>query len=293
MVKRNISKKTAPAKKRAAPKKKAIKRKVAVKKRVSKRSSPKTKKVSRKSSSKKAVSSASITSRSATTSRPSTKKKSVKKKPVKKKAAPRRKCVSDEISLKKDGTEQFKTSNELLEAIPNYGGRPRKHSIAMENRICGFISMGYSLNKVCLYSDMPAIPTVLAWLNDKDKEGFSDKYAHAREMQTEILEDQIVDIADDAAQPLILKGELVLIDDKPIMVVDNASVQHARLRIDTRTRHMEVTKPKKWGRNVDLGQGVGGLLELMDLASARLADFKEKERQKALIDNDTGKVVES
>ena len=170
-------------------------------------------------------------------------------------------------------------------------GRPTRYSVVMVNRICTLISMGYSLNKICSYSDIPCISTVLDWLRDKTKEDFLDKYTRAHEMRGDIVEGALIDIADDASQPLIVKGEVVLMEGKPIMVVDNASVQHARLRIDTRTRHMEVIKPKKWGRNIDLGEGVGDLLGYMAEAAERVANFK---REAALIiDGETGEVVES
>jgi len=263
VVNKSTIKKSSPANKKAAPKKKA-----SVKKRAVKRKAPAKKRA------------------------PVKRKTPIKKASKAKKRASSRKSPSKADTLHKDGTEQFTTSDELLDAIPNYRGRPTKYTVTTINRICSYISMGYSLNKVCSYSDMPAISTVLEWLNDKTKEDFLDKYTRAREMRVEIIEDSMIDIADNAANPLMVKGKPVIIKGKPVMVTDNASVQHARLRIDTRTRHMEVVKPKKWGRDVDLGHSVGGLLELMDIAAGRLANHKEKQKQALLIVNESGEVVD-
>lgn len=55
---------------------------------------------------------------------------------------------------------------------------------------------------------------------------------------------------------------------------------------------MEVTKPKKWGKNIGLGEGIGlGILEMMDAATKRVSEYKKKEAK--VIDNETGEVVDA
>jgi len=138
---------------------------------------------------------------------------------------------------------------------------------------------------------MPAFPTVQAWLRDPKKKDFQYKYTCAREARTEKLEDEIIDIADSAQQPLIIKGMPILDGEgNPVMVVDNAAIQHARLRTDARHRHLEAMKPKIYGKNAGLGEELKtGLLAKMEKARGRLEAFNEEHGR--VFDNSTGELV--
>lgn len=172
-------------------------------------------------------------------------------------------------------------------------GRPTKYSKAMAERIVILMSMGYSLNKICSYQDMPSFPTVQRWLHDDDKKDFRDKYTRAREYRTDKLEDEILDIADNVGSqiPLIVKDKAILDEEgKPVIVtvIDNAAIQHARLRVDTRHRHLEAMKPKLYGKHAGLGDEIKtGLLAKMEIAAGRLEAYNKGRT----FDNDTGKPV--
>jgi hypothetical protein len=120
-------------------------------------------------------------------------------------------------------------------------GRPTKYKIKLGDLICTRISEGESLRSVCRDEDMPAIGTVCRWLLDEDKKEFREQYAIARDVQAEILFDETLEIADDS--PDVIVG-----DDKS----DNARVQAAKLRVETRKWYISKVLPKKFGDKLDL-----------------------------------------
>lgn len=72
-------------------------------------------------------------------------------------------------------------------------GRPSKYSDALAETICAALINGESLRQVCERDDMPDRTTVLRWMNGNDD--FAAKYAHAREMQADLMDDLILETA--------------------------------------------------------------------------------------------------
>jgi hypothetical protein len=61
----------------------------------------------------------------------------------------------------------------------------------------------------------------------------------------------MLDIADNqASQAVMINGKPLKVNGEIIKTVDSASVQHARLRIDTRKWAASKLKPKKYGDKV-------------------------------------------
>lgn len=88
-------------------------------------------------------------------------------------------------------------------------------------------------------STLPDYVTIKAWLAE-DRE-LSTQYARAKEDQAEYMAEEMMEISD--AIPLM----------HPITgAVDPGSVQHARLRAETRKWLMGKLKPKKYGDKLDL-----------------------------------------
>lgn len=86
---------------------------------------------------------------------------------------------------------------------------------------------------------MPEYMTIRRWI-DADSE-LCEQYVRVKEDQAEFMADEMIDIAD--ATPLM----------HPITgAVDPGSVQHARLRAETRKWLMGKLKPKKYGDKIDL-----------------------------------------
>lgn len=88
--------------------------------------------------------------------------------------------------------------------------------------ICERLAFGESLRAICQSAGMPSVWTVLRWV--REKPGFAQQYAHARELQAEFYADSIVNIADAAEDP-----------------------QLARLQIDARKWIASKLLPKKYG----------------------------------------------
>ena len=108
------------------------------------------------------------------------------------------------------------------------GGRPSLYSDELVDRICEWISEGKSLRSFCRIEGNPGFQTVLDWLNDDDKLYFRSKYARAREIQAEVMADELLEIADDT---------------KP----DQLKLAHDKMKIETRQWIAAKLLPKKYG----------------------------------------------
>ena len=120
--------------------------------------------------------------------------------------------------------------------------RPSKYSIALTDRICARIAAGESLVKIC--RDDPKMPhraTVMSWLLTHDE--FHDKYARARELQAEVLADEVVDIADDGQNDTYR-------DENGNVRTDYDVVARSKLRVDARKWAASKLAPKKYGEKI-------------------------------------------
>ena len=105
---------------------------------------------------------------------------------------------------------------------------PVRYTQEIAEAICDRIADGESLREVCRSPGMPDKVTVLRWLNAH--EDFRTHYARARDIQTEVLIDEIVGLSDSV-----------------IGCADAAVVNGARLAIDTRKWIAGKQMPKKYG----------------------------------------------
>ena len=104
-------------------------------------------------------------------------------------------------------------------------GRKSEYTDKIGQTICDKIAEGKSVKVIS--SEMGINPdTVFKWLWRHPS--FADKYALAREAQSEIFAQEMMEICDD-----------------PLSTSDQ--INHARLRIDTRKWIASKLKPKKWG----------------------------------------------
>ena len=104
-------------------------------------------------------------------------------------------------------------------------GRPSMFSQRLADRLCRLLANGYSLKSICRRNCFPSHETVRRWLRDKSE--FRAQYARAREDQADALAEEIIDIADAAADP-----------------------QLGRLRVDARKWVAAKLKPKVYGDKV-------------------------------------------
>jgi hypothetical protein len=115
-------------------------------------------------------------------------------------------------------------------------GRPTKFSQAIADKICALLAEGYSLTKISALDGMPALRTVLDW-HVQNREGFSAQYTRARQIQAELIADQLFDVSDDETKDV--SGELE--------IPNGVAVQRARLKVDTRKWYLSKMLPKVYG----------------------------------------------
>lgn len=138
-------------------------------------------------------------------------------------------------------------------------GRPTIYTEAMRDEICSRLAEGDSLRKICQDEHIATVGTVCRWL--AEFADFSEQYAKAREAQAERMADELLEIADQAPEIHPITGAR-----------DGASVQHQRLRIDTRKWVAAKLLPKKYGDKLELGGEVKvGVAEAIREARERAA----------------------
>ena len=119
-------------------------------------------------------------------------------------------------------------------------GRPSDYTPELAKDICEVIaSSSKGLKRLC--NDNPHWPnkdTIFTWL--KNNHEFSDQYAHAKRCQIETFVDEIIEIADDASQD-------VLVNEQGTMVCNHEFIARSRLRIDTRKWLASKLVPKVYG----------------------------------------------
>jgi len=139
-------------------------------------------------------------------------------------------------------------------------GRTCTYSQKIADEICERLAEGESLKVICFDPHMPSESLVRLWAQDDaaDKAGtgagFSAKYARAREQGYERLAEEILEISDADCT----------VDGKP----DNALVQQARLRVDSRKWLLSKLLPRKYGDRVTqeiVGEDGGALITRIEL----------------------------
>lgn len=79
----------------------------------------------------------------------------------------------------------------------------------VQEKICQLLTEGHSLHAIVKMDGMPTKTTVLRWL--KENPAFCVQYAHAREGQSELMADKMVEIALDPpknADPQLLRVQM-------------------------------------------------------------------------------------
>lgn len=126
-------------------------------------------------------------------------------------------------------------------------GRPTEYTPEIAREICDRIAAGESLSSICKSDEkFPHKSTVCGWVLD-DREGFSQQYAIARQLQAQLLADEIVDIADDSTNDYMLRQSK---SGEDYEAVNPEAIGRARLRVDTRKWYLSKVLPKVYGDKV-------------------------------------------
>jgi hypothetical protein len=106
-------------------------------------------------------------------------------------------------------------------------GRPSEYTDELGDQLCAWIAAGGSLKGWCRHEGR-AIDTVYRWMRQDAR--FHDRYARAHEDRADTLADEMLEIADEAAQDASIEG-----------------VAAAKLRVETRRWIAQKLRPQKWG----------------------------------------------
>lgn len=131
------------------------------------------------------------------------------------------------------------------ESMPR--GRPSLYTPELAHEICDRMAKGEALRAICRDENMPAHNTVIGWAMD-NYQGFYDQYARAREIQAEVMFDEVLEIADDGSNDFmtITKG------NQSYNIEDKEVTNRSRLRVDSRKWYLSKVLPKKFGEKIDV-----------------------------------------
>ena len=139
-------------------------------------------------------------------------------------------------------------------------GRPSKFTQSLANTICDRIASGKSLRSICADKKMPHLATVLRWVGKDD--AFREQYARARDVQADVLFDEMHHIADTQ-----VIGVKTVKKPTGTETTEADMIDHRRLQIETRKWMLGKMAPKKYGdkSQVEMTGKDGGALEFKDV----------------------------
>ncbi len=119
-----------------------------------------------------------------------------------------------------------------------------------QDAVCQYLASGLHMKQICVKARMPSENTVYRWLAE-DKE-FQKRYARARTISTEAMEQEIIEIIDDGRNDWMERQNA---DGSTYEVVNHEHIMRSRARVDTRKWIMARRAPKKYGDRLDVTSG--------------------------------------
>ena len=128
---------------------------------------------------------------------------------------PSRRTVSSWLTGRPEFAAQYRRAKEARTALGiATTGRPTDYSPELVMQICDRMLEGQSLRRICAAEGMPTRSVVLEWLARHPE--FRVHYAWAREIQLQILMDEVLEIVDD---PTLTPSEKrVRMDGRKVLV---------------------------------------------------------------------------
>ena len=133
-------------------------------------------------------------------------------------------------------------------------------SVDLQDLICQMLVDGATLTD-CASEIKVHKSTILRWISHS--EDFAKKYRLARQMQAEVLVDQMMNIANDGTNDYTTK---LLSNGEEVEVVNSEHIQRSRLRIDTIKWVAGKFAPRVYGDHINVNHsgGVTATLVVMD-----------------------------
>ena len=139
------------------------------------------------------------------------------------------------------------------------------------------ISNGESVRSILDNADRKVYPswvTFNVWLSENEE--LSKQYARACEMRSDLIFDEMIEIADDGTNDFTKK----MIGDVEVEMLNTEHLQRSRLRIDTRKWILSKMNPKKYGEKLELDNKHSGEIKTTSLTKeerdARIIELKNK-----------------
>ena len=149
-------------------------------------------------------------------------------------------------------------------------GRPTSYTDELATEICERISSGESVRHIVKDEHIPSSSTIFRWLLDKDKKEFWEQYGKARNIQAELMFEELLDIADDGQNDFMLRETA---SGNEYEVTNHEAISRSRLRVDTRKWFLSKVLPKKFGDKQEIEHsGAVSLTDLYDKAKKKEDD---------------------
>lgn len=144
-------------------------------------------------------------------------------------------------------------------------GRPTAYTPELAAEICERLAAGESLRAICQGDGMPDERTVRRWAMD-NVEGFSPRYARARDIGLDAVADEMLDIADDGRNDWMENNN----PENPGYLFNGEHSSRSKLRVDTRKWYLAKLAPKKYGdkTSMELTGANGGPVQISDTERA-------------------------
>ena len=128
-------------------------------------------------------------------------------------------------------------------------GRPTDFSMELSDLVCERLAVGESMRSIARDESMPAMSSLFKWLRIHPE--FAEQYDRAKVESADAMSEDCLDIADNIdGSPVLIDGVPVKVDGNLVKIIDSVSVQHAKLKVDTRKWLMSKMKPKKYGDKI-------------------------------------------
>ena len=114
------------------------------------------------------------------------------------------------------------------------------------DEICHRMANGESLSQICCDEHMPPRTTVREWVL-RNEDGFTDRYARAREALIDHWAEELMDIADDGRNDWEeRKGK----GGETFIALNKEAVDRSKLRVDARKWYLSKLRPEQFGDKV-------------------------------------------
>lgn len=123
-------------------------------------------------------------------------------------------------------------------------GRPTIYSQKLGEVICNRIAEGESVRDIVKDNKMPSSSTIFRWLLDDSKKEFWEQYEKARNIQAELMFEELLNIADNGENDWVQRQGK---DEAEWWQQNGEAIQRSRLRVDTRKWYLSKVLPKKYG----------------------------------------------